>query len=81
LAKENPTWGYRRIHSELTTMGITVAPSSVWNILKRHGIKPSPCRLGPNWAEFLAAQAKGPMACGFFYGDAVLLRILDGRLN
>ncbi len=29
LAKENPTWGYRRIHGELTTMGITIAPSSV----------------------------------------------------
>ncbi|MDA8309639.1 MAG: helix-turn-helix domain-containing protein [Actinomycetota bacterium] len=29
LAKENPTWGYRRIHGELATMGITIAPSSV----------------------------------------------------
>ena len=42
LAKENPTWGYRRIEGELTTMGIVIAPSSVWAILKRHGIEPSP---------------------------------------
>ena len=29
LAKENPDWGYRRIHAEMVTMGITIAPSSV----------------------------------------------------
>ncbi len=76
LAKENPTWGYRRIHGELATMGITIAPSSVWAILKRHGIDPSPRRSGPTWAEFLAAQAEGLMACDFFHVDTVLLRRL-----
>jgi putative transposase len=74
LAMENPTWGYRRIHGELATMGIVLAPSSVWTILKRHGIEPSPRRSGPTWAEFLAAQAKGLMACDFFHVDTVLLR-------
>jgi len=44
LARENPTWGYRRIHGELATMGIGLAPSSVWAILRRHGIDPSPRR-------------------------------------
>jgi len=63
LAKQNPQWGYRWIHGELTTMGVVIAPSSVWAILKRHGIDPSMRRSGPTWAEFLAAQAKGPMAC------------------
>src|SRR5579875_797246 len=76
LAKENPNWGYRRIHGELATMGIAIAPSSVWAILKRHGIEPSPRRSGPTWAEFLAAQAKGLMACDFFHVDTVLLRRL-----
>jgi putative transposase len=74
LAKENPEWGYRRIHGELATMGIVIAPSSVWSILKRHGIEPSPRRSGPTWAEFLTAQAKGLMACDFFSVDTVLLR-------
>jgi len=76
LAKENPAWGYRRIHGELATMGIVIAPSSVWAILKRHGIEPSPRRLGPTWAEFVAVQAKGLMACDFFHVDTVLLRRL-----
>src|ERR1019366_10367296 len=44
LARENPTWGYRRIHGELATMVIELAPSSVWAILKRQGIDPSPRR-------------------------------------
>src|ERR1035441_4642678 len=41
LAKENPTWGYRRVHGELATMGIKLAHSSIWVILKRHGLEPS----------------------------------------
>ncbi|MGH9043569.1 MAG: integrase core domain-containing protein, partial [Acidimicrobiales bacterium] len=76
LAEENPTWGYRRIQGELATMGVTLAPSSVWEILRRHDIDPSPRRNGPTWAEFLRAQAKGLVACDFFSVDTVLLRRL-----
>jgi transposase InsO family protein len=76
LAKENPAWGYRRIQGELATMGIPIAASSVWAILKRHDIEPSPRRSGPTWAQFLAAQAKGLIACDFLSVDTVLLRRL-----
>jgi putative transposase len=41
LAAENPTWGYRRIHGELTGLGHTLASSTVWRILKQGGIKPA----------------------------------------
>ncbi|MCE7002004.1 integrase core domain-containing protein [Kibdelosporangium philippinense] len=33
LAKENQSWGYRRIHGELLVLGIKVAASTVWQIL------------------------------------------------
>src|ERR1022692_4918574 len=76
LAKENPTWGYRRIHGELTTTGVRLAPSTVWAILRRHGIDPAPRRSGPTWSEFLRAQAATMLACDFFTVDTVLLRRL-----
>jgi len=76
LAKENPNWGYRRIHGELATVGIGLAPSSVWAILRRHGIDPSSGRTGPTWAEFLKSQASSMLACDFFTVDTVLLRRL-----
>ena len=76
LAREDPTWGYRRIHGELATMGIVLAPSSTWAILKRRGIDPVPRRSGPTWAKFLRAQAKGLIACDFFSVDTVLLKCL-----
>ena len=47
LARENKSWGYRRIHGELARLGITVAPSPVWEILEHAGIDPAPRREGP----------------------------------
>ena len=76
LAGENPTWGYRRIHGELVTMGVHVAPSSVWAALRRHGVDPSPHRTGITWSEFLRAQASSMLACDFFTVDTVLLKRL-----
>ena len=53
------SWGYRRIHGELAGLGITVAPSTVWQILKNAGISPAPRRDGPGWAELLRSRRRG----------------------
>jgi putative transposase len=42
LARENPSWGYRRVHGELLTLGIKVAASTVWEILRQAEINPVP---------------------------------------
>ncbi|SMD27303.1 integrase core domain-containing protein [Kibdelosporangium aridum] len=66
LAKENPSWGYRRIHSELLVLGIKVAASTVWQILTDTGIDPVPERASSTWAQFLRSQAEVLLACDFF---------------
>jgi hypothetical protein len=72
LAKENPQWGYRRVHGELTKLGVTVAQSTVWDILHTAGIDPAPRRPGATWRQFLHAQAAGILAVDFFHVDTVL---------
>ena len=74
LARENPLWGHRRIHGELAKLGITVAPSTVWEILRAAGIDPAPRRSGPTWRQFLHAQAAGILAVDFLHVDTVLLK-------
>jgi transposase InsO family protein len=76
MARDNPLWGYRRIHGELVGLGHTVAASTVWTILKDAGLDPAPRRSGPTWKQFLATQAKGILAVDFFHVDTVLLRRL-----
>ena len=74
LARENPLWGHRRIHGELMKLGVTVAPSTVWEILRAAGIDPAPRRSGPTWRQFLHAQAAGILAVDFLHVDTVLLK-------
>jgi len=74
LARMNPTWGYRRIHGELARLGITIAASTVWTILKNAGIDPAPSRSSASWTTFLRSQAAGIVACDFFSVDTVMLR-------
>jgi len=58
--------GYRRIHGELAALGIKVAASTVWEMLKEHGIPPAPERDGTTRAEFLRSRADVLLACDLF---------------
>src|ERR1035441_2626809 len=76
LARENPGWGYRRIHGELAGLGVKVAASTVWEILRASGIDPGRRETGPTWPtwpQFLRCQAEAILACDFFTVD-----LLDG---
>ena len=75
MARDNPGWGYRRIHGELTGLGHQVAPSTVWQILKDAGIDPASTRSGQTWRAFLAGQATTILAADLFHVDTVLLRL------
>lgn len=65
LARENSSWGYRRIHGELLVLGVKVAASTVWEMLKDAGIDPAPQRTSDTWATFLRSQAQAIIAADF----------------
>ena len=74
LARENPRWGYQRIHGELLRLGIGVSASSIRRVLRAHGLDPAPRRVQTSWRSFLRQQATGIVACDFFTVDTVFLR-------
>ena len=76
LARENPRWGYQRIHGELAGLDVIVSVSTIRRVLHRAGVDPSPIRSGPTWRAFVRAQAASMLATDFFTVDTVLLRRL-----
>lgn len=72
LARENP--GYRRIQGELVGLGVKLAASTVWSILKGAGIEPARKRSEPSWAEFVRRQAASILECDFLTVDTLFLK-------
>jgi len=65
MAREN-AWGYVRIAGELKKLGHEVSPSCVRDLMKKHGIPPSPHRKGLAWKQFIQAHLEVTWAADFF---------------
>src|SRR6267143_1975360 len=71
MAEANRSWGYRRIQGALANLGHDLAHNTIRNILKRHGIEPSPERARKTtWKEFLQRHWQQIVASDFFTMDA-----------
>ena len=71
MARENPTWGRRRIRAELALLGYEVAELTVAKYMHRTATRPS-----PTWRAFLASHARDIVAVDFFLVPALTYRLL-----
>lgn len=75
LARENPAWGYRRVHGELTPRPPRQRSDREAHHA-RQAPRPAPRALDTSWRTFLRTQADGLLACDFFHVDTTFLRRL-----
>jgi putative transposase len=72
MARENPTWGRRRIQAELRFLGYEVAALTVAKYMRRASRHP------PTWRAFLAAHRHDIAAVDFFVVPTLTFRLLFG---
>ncbi|MDA8921120.1 integrase core domain-containing protein [Gammaproteobacteria bacterium] len=71
LAEDN-CWGALRIQGALKHIGHTVSHQTVLNVLKRHGLHPSPYRIADNsWAKFLKFHLAVTVATDFLTQEVI----------
>jgi putative transposase len=71
MARENHTWGRRRIQAELRFLGYEVAALTVAKYMRRASRCPS-----PTWRAFLAAHRHDIAAIDFFVVPTLTFRLL-----
>ncbi|HSH77553.1 MAG TPA: integrase core domain-containing protein [Herpetosiphonaceae bacterium] len=78
LARENPVWGYSKLHGELLKLGYEVGRSTIRDVLKRQHVPPAPQRAqgGSGWRTFLSHYQDQMLACDFFTVETVWLQTL-----
>ncbi len=71
MAKENPDWGYGRIHGELKGLGYKISWQTVRRVMLEHGLLDDPG--GPKstkWTTFIKSHWESLTACDFFTVEA-----------
>ena len=71
MARENPTWGRRRIQAELALLGYNVAELTVAKYMRR-----SSSNHAPTWRAFLEAHIHDIVAVDFFVVPTITFRLL-----
>jgi putative transposase len=71
MARENPTWGRRRIRAKLALLGYEVAELTVAKYMHRISPRPS-----PTWRAFLTAHARDIVAIDFFVVPTLTFHLL-----
>ena len=67
MAKDNPSWGYRRIQRALENLGHLVVHNTLKRILLQRGIEPAPKRSKKiTWSQFLRIHWSTLAASDFF---------------
>jgi putative transposase len=75
MARENPTWGRRRIRAELAFLGYEVAELTVAKYMRRSSPRPS-----STWRTFLEAHIRDIVAVDFFVVPTLTFHVLFGFL-
>jgi len=74
-ARENCGWGYDRIVGALANLGHKISDQSVGNILRRHGIAPSPKRKqSTTWSDFIGSHMDVLAGTDFFTVEVLTWR-------
>ena len=76
VAQENPPWGYRRVHGELTRLGSQVSEATVRRILRARRRRPAAPNADTSWRTFLRSPAQGLLAFDFFTVHTIFLKRL-----